>query len=106
VPAHLVNIWLRGLRWRHLTEAVETIPRSTLVRGQAVGFMANNVFPLRVGEVLRAWYVARETNASGAQIFGTAHPERGIDTVGDRDGRFVLPLRRGRRRGAPRGALR
>jgi uncharacterized protein (TIRG00374 family) len=81
VPAHLVNIWLRGLRWRHLTRAVETIPRGTLVRGQAVGFMANNVFPLRIGEVLRAWYVARETSASGAQIFGTVIVERVVDAI-------------------------
>jgi glycosyltransferase 2 family protein len=81
VPAHLLNIWLRGLRWRHLTERVAEIPRATLVRGQAVGFMANNVFPLRIGEVLRAWYVARESGASGAAILGTVIVERVIDAI-------------------------
>lgn len=81
VPAHLLNLWLRGLRWRHLAERVAPISRSTLVRGQAVGFMANNVFPLRIGEVLRAWYVARETGASGAAILGTVIVERVIDAI-------------------------
>jgi uncharacterized protein (TIRG00374 family) len=81
VPAHLANIWLRGLRWRHLAERVAPIPRATFVRGQAVGFMANNVFPLRIGEVLRAWYVARESNASGAAILGTVIVERVIDAI-------------------------
>lgn len=81
VPAHLLNIWLRGLRWRHLTDAVMPIPRATLVRGQAVGFMANNVFPLRIGELLRAWYVARETGASGAAILGTVIVERVVDAI-------------------------
>jgi hypothetical protein len=81
VPAHLVNIWLRGLRWRHLTDALAPIGRGTLVRGQAVGFMANNVFPLRIGEVFRAWYVARETTASGAAIFGTVIVERVVDAI-------------------------
>lgn len=81
VPAHLLNIWLRGLRWRHLTAALAPIERGTLVRGQAVGFMANNVFPLRIGEVFRAWYVARETSASGAAIFGTVIVERVVDAI-------------------------
>ena len=81
VPAHLLNIWLRGLRWGHLTERVADIPRATLVRGQAVGFMANNVFPLRIGEVLRAWYVARESGASSAAILGTVIVERVIDAI-------------------------
>jgi hypothetical protein len=81
VPAHLANLWLRALRWRHLTDPVVPVPRGTLFRGQAVGFMANNVFPLRIGEVLRAWYVARETGAPGAAIFGTVIVERVIDAL-------------------------
>lgn len=81
VPAHLLNLWLRALRWRYLTEPVKPIDRATLFRGQAVGFMGNNVFPLRVGEVLRAWYVARETGAPGAALLGTVILERVIDAV-------------------------
>jgi len=81
VPAHLANLWLRAVRWRYLTDPVKPIDRGTLFRGQAVGFMANNLFPLRVGEVLRAWYVAREAGASGAAILGTVIVERMIDSV-------------------------
>jgi glycosyltransferase 2 family protein len=81
VPAHLLNLLLRALRWRYLTDPVKPIDRSTLFRGQAVGFMGNNVFPLRVGEVLRAWYVARETGAPGAALLGTVILERVIDAV-------------------------
>lgn len=81
VPAHLANLWLRAVRWRYLVDPVKPMERGTLFRGQAVGFMGNNVFPLRVGEVLRAWYVARETGAPGAAIFGTVIVERVIDAV-------------------------
>jgi uncharacterized protein (TIRG00374 family) len=81
VPTHLANLWFRALRWRHLTDAVRPIERGTLFRGQAIGFMANNVFPLRIGEVLRAWYVARETGASRAAIFGTVIVERVVDAL-------------------------
>jgi hypothetical protein len=81
VPAHLANLYLRALRWRHLIGPVREIGRGALFRGVAVGFMANNVFPLRAGEVLRAWYVARETGAPGPAIFGTVIVERVIDAV-------------------------
>ena len=43
--------------------------------------MANNVFPLRMGEVVRAWYLSRETGVSVAAVFGTVILERVIDTL-------------------------
>jgi len=43
--------------------------------------MANNIFPLRMGEVVRSWYLGRETGASTAAIFGSVILERAIDTV-------------------------
>ena len=81
-PRTSLNLWLRALRWRHLTDpVVSRAPQARLFRGQAIGFMANNVFPLRIGEVLRAWYVARETGAPGAALFGTVIVERVVDAV-------------------------
>jgi hypothetical protein len=81
VPALLLSLWLRALRWRHLTDAVQPISRGALFRAVSVGFMANNLLPLRVGEVLRAWYLARETGASAAALFGTVILERVIDSA-------------------------
>ena len=48
--------------------------------------MINNVAPLRLGEVARAWYLARETGASASALFGTVIVERVIDAA------FVLVL--------------
>jgi hypothetical protein len=81
IPAHLASVWLRALRWRHLTDPIQRIPTPALVRATAVGFMANNLIPLRVGEVIRAWYLARETGASGSALFGTVVLERVIDSM-------------------------
>ncbi len=86
VPAYVWSIYVRALRWRHLAAGVELIDRSPLFRATAVGFMANNIFPLRIGEVVRAWYLARECRASGTALFGTVILERIIDAV------FVLGL--------------
>jgi uncharacterized protein (TIRG00374 family) len=81
VPFHVVMMVFRALRWRHLTGGESALGRGLLFRGTAVGFMANNVFPLRMGEVVRSWYLARETGANVAAIFGTVILERAIDTI-------------------------
>ena len=81
VPAYLAAIVLRAVRWRHLTDPIQPIGPAALSRAVAVGFMANNVFPLRMGEVMRAWYLSRETGASAAALFGTVVLERVVDTV-------------------------
>jgi uncharacterized protein (TIRG00374 family) len=81
VPAYVVVVWLRALRWRYLTDAVAPIGTGPLFRATSVGFLANNVFPLRIGEVLRAWFLARETGIAAAPLFGTIVLERVIDGV-------------------------
>jgi uncharacterized protein (TIRG00374 family) len=79
VPTYGVLIWLRALRWGHLTDPIAPFSRASLARATAVGFMANNIFPLRMGEVVRSWYLARETGSSAAAIFGTVILERIVD---------------------------
>ncbi|MGI9591228.1 MAG: lysylphosphatidylglycerol synthase transmembrane domain-containing protein [Myxococcota bacterium] len=86
VPLYALLVWLRALRWGHLTDPIQPIPRPSLARAVAVGFMANNVFPLRMGEVVRCWYLSREAGGSAAALFGTVILERIIDTI------FVLLL--------------
>jgi hypothetical protein len=81
IPAYLAVVWLRALRWRHLTDPIQVMPRGALFRAVAVGFMANNVFPLRMGEFVRSWYLGRECGVPPAAVFGTVILERVIDTV-------------------------
>jgi uncharacterized protein (TIRG00374 family) len=79
VPAYLAAVWLRALRWRHLTDAIQPMPRPALFRAVAVGFMANNIFPLRIGELVRVGFLARETRAPAAAVLATVVLERVID---------------------------
>jgi uncharacterized protein (TIRG00374 family) len=81
VPSYVLVVYLRALRWRHLTDPIQSIGPGPLFRAVAVGFMANNVFPLRMGEFVRSWYLGRETGASPAAVFGTVILERVVDTV-------------------------
>ena len=79
VPCYVAGVWLRALRWRHLTDAIQPMPRAALFRATAVGFMANNLFPLRIGELVRVGYLARETRAPAAAVLATVVLERVID---------------------------
>lgn len=81
VPAYLLVVWLRALRWRHLTDPIQPMSRGALFRAVAVGFMANNVFPLRMGEIVRSWYLGREYGVSPASILGTVVIERVVDAT-------------------------
>ncbi|MGE4609076.1 MAG: lysylphosphatidylglycerol synthase transmembrane domain-containing protein [Myxococcota bacterium] len=81
IPAYLLCVFLRALRWRYLTDPIQPISTAALFRAVSIGFMANNIFPLRMGEVLRAWYLSRETGAPTAALFGTVILERVVDTV-------------------------
>jgi hypothetical protein len=81
VPSYLAIIQLRAMRWRHLTNPIQPIGIRPLARATVIGFMANNIFPLRVGEVIRPWYLSREVGAPPAALFGTVILERVIDTI-------------------------
>ncbi len=81
IPAYLGAVYFRGLRWRHLTNPIAPVDRSLLARGVVIGFMVNNLVPLRIGEVVRAWYVAKESGVSASALFGTVVLERVIDVV-------------------------
>ncbi len=81
VPCYLLSTWVRALRWRHLTNPVSEFPRESLFHAQALGFMVNNVLPLRVGEFVRSWYLARKQGVSATAVLGTVVIERVIDVV-------------------------
>lgn len=107
VPSYGLLVWVRAVRWRYLTDPIRPLASAPLARATAVGFLANNVFPLRMGEFVRSWYLARETGVSAAAVFGTVILERVIDTLSViAMVCLVVPLRaRGDDAGLARGAL-
>ena len=81
VPCYVIATWVRALRWRHLTNPIADFPRASLFRAQALGFMVNNLLPLRVGEFVRSWYLARQHGVSATAVLGTVVIERVIDVT-------------------------
>lgn len=81
VPSYVFVLYVRALRWRHLTDPIASIETGALFRSVSVGFMVNNVLPLRAGELVRVWYLARETGNSATALFSTLILERLLDTI-------------------------
>jgi hypothetical protein len=59
-----LQIWVRGRRWWYLFPPSSNPP--PLTPAMMIGYMANNVLPLRAGEVVRIYLVARRWSAIGA----------------------------------------
>ena len=82
----LLSIWVRALRWQFILNDFDNIKTFSLFRFQLIGIFGNYIFPMKSGELLRAYISSRELNRSKNYIFGTIITERIID------GLFIIVL--------------
>jgi uncharacterized protein (TIRG00374 family) len=73
----LLGIWARARRWHYLFPPHSHPP--ALTRAAMIGYMANNVLPLRAGEVIRVYVVARHWNGGFWLPLATVVVERVLD---------------------------
>jgi len=73
------SVWLRGLRWKWLFKDSASPSVASLYRAELIGYFGNNVLPLRLGEILRAYIVGKENNLPKSFVFGTVVLERLMD---------------------------
>ena len=78
----LFSVYLRSLRWKLLFHSNDEINTRILFDIQLIGYFANNVLPLRIGEVIKAYFVGNEYNISKSKVFGTIILERVLDMLG------------------------
>jgi len=68
------TMYQRAYRWRYMIAPIGNVPFSKLLAATCIGFMANNVLPLRLGEFVRAYSLSVQhpritKSASLATIF-------------------------------------
>lgn len=68
-----------ALRWQFLLRAIRLIPLLPLTGIVAVGYMGNNVYPLRAGEALRIYLLRRNYAVPAARSTTTVVVERVFD---------------------------
>ncbi len=81
VALTLLGFWLRALRWRWLITGPRPVGMGALFSATMIGFMANNLLPLRLGEFVRAWALGRRVGLSKATVFATVVVERVVDMI-------------------------
>jgi len=79
LPLTVWSLYVRAQRWRVFLGGVGTAPMSTLVSATNIGFMANMVLPLRVGEVIRPVLLSRKENLPLSGVLGSCLLERIFD---------------------------
>lgn len=81
VVAATATFPLRLLRWQYLLrrEDGSAIPLGPLWHAVAIGFMANNILPFRMGEVMRSLSASRLANVRFTAAFSSVAVERVFD---------------------------
>ena len=72
-------IWLRAWRWRYLIPNSESIKTSSLFSATMIGFMGNNLLPLRIGDLARAYIAAKKESTTASAMLATVVIERLLD---------------------------
>jgi hypothetical protein len=75
------DLVLRAIRWRVLLRPLAVVPTSATMASLLVGYLANNVLPARLGEIVRSHDLGRRTGVSRPTILGTIVIERVVDTM-------------------------
>lgn len=74
-----VSYWLRAVRWRLLLLHERPIALASLYSATIIGYMANNLFPARLGEIVRVWLLARREQLKVAPVFASLVIDRMLD---------------------------
>src|SRR5262249_9171344 len=72
---------LRAWRWRALLAAQQAAPYRSCLSAFCVGYLANNLLPFRMGDLVRAGALQKIEGTSGARALGTIAAERVLDIL-------------------------
>jgi uncharacterized protein (TIRG00374 family) len=74
-----IGLWIRARRWRYLFPPQSEPP--ALVPAVMIGYMVNNILPLRAGEIVRVYVVARRWGQGFWTTLATLVVERVLDSL-------------------------
>ena len=81
VAVYFVGVWIRAWRWHYLLRPVKPVPTKKMFPIVAIGYMGNNIYPARAGEVLRAVVLKRKEAIPVSASLATVIVERIFDGV-------------------------
>jgi hypothetical protein len=81
VAVYFLGVWVRAWRWHYLLRPVKSVPTRVMFPIVAIGYMGNNIYPARAGEVLRALVLKRRQDVPVSASLATIIVERIYDGV-------------------------
>jgi uncharacterized protein (TIRG00374 family) len=81
VAIYFIALWIRAWRWHYLLGPVKKVPTKVMFPITTIGYMGNNIYPARAGEVLRAVILKRKEGISVSASLATIIVERIFDGV-------------------------
>lgn len=79
VAVYFLAVWGRTWRWHYLLRPMKQIPLKSLFPIVVIGYMGNNVYPFRAGEVIRAYVLRRNEGVKISASLATIIVERIFD---------------------------
>ncbi|HSM56434.1 MAG TPA: lysylphosphatidylglycerol synthase transmembrane domain-containing protein [Candidatus Sulfomarinibacteraceae bacterium] len=79
VLTYFVGVWARTWRWDYMLRPIKQMPVRRLFPVVVIGYMGNNVYPFRAGELLRAYVLRRREAVSISASMATVIVERVFD---------------------------
>lgn len=81
VVVYFMGVWARAWRWHYLLGPVKKISTKKMFPIVAIGYMGNNIYPARAGELLRAYVLKRKEDVAVSASLATIIIERIFDGV-------------------------
>jgi uncharacterized protein (TIRG00374 family) len=81
VAVYFVAVWARAWRWHYLLRPIKSIRTQVMFPITCIGYMGNNIYPARAGEVLRAVVLKRREGVPISASLATIIVERIFDGV-------------------------
>jgi hypothetical protein len=75
----VVDVLVRAVRWRRLLAPIKDVPFLATLEYLLIGYLANNVLPARLGELVRCHYLGDRQGISRTTALGTVVVERVVD---------------------------
>ena len=79
VAVYFVGVLFRAIRWQYLLAPMRRFPVKRLYPVVVIGYTANNLLPMRLGELVRSYYLARQEKFSTSSALGSVAVERVFD---------------------------
>jgi len=84
IPAiflYFISLYIRTLRWQYILKTIINVKTGVLFKSIVIGYSTNNILPIRLGELIRLYYVSKITQISKSTILGTIITERIMDAI-------------------------